>query len=205
MLFIAITPEFALDEESRIWSHLLANGIDLLHVRKPSYDAAMLSELIAPLTLEERSRIILHDHHELCAVHQLRGIHLNRRNPQAPQHFAGEISRSCHSLKELEQHLHTHDRLFLSPIFNSISKQDYHSSFTPATLLAAKRKGLFTEKVIALGGISAATIPLVRQYGFGGCAILGALWQGKRLHALSALTQVVQELRNAAACPTPTL
>lgn len=40
----------------------------------------------------------------------------------------------------------------------------------------AKAKGIINTKVMALGGINEDTIPLAADYGFGGVAVLGALW-----------------------------
>ena len=67
--------------------------------------------------------------------------------------------------------------VFLSPIFNSISKQGYASAFTPKALFEAKQKGIINEKVVALGGITAANINKIKSYGFGGVALLGDVWR----------------------------
>ena len=114
----------------------------------------------------------------------LGGIHLNRRNPVAPAGFNGLVSRSCHSLEELVQHKQTSDYLFLSPIFDSLSKVGYESQFSLDTLEKASRQGIIDEKVIALGGLSRQTIPTIRTIPFGGYALLGAIW-GKTPETLS--------------------
>ena len=85
------------------------------------------------------------------------------------------ISRSCHSLEDV-QSTQFYDYVFLSPIFDSISKVGYMQSFTPQQLVDAKEQHIINEKVIALGGITAANITVARRYGFGGVAVLGALW-----------------------------
>ena len=66
--------------------------------------------------------------------------------------------------------------MFLSPIFDSISKVGYSHAFTREQLLDAKSRHLINEEIIALGGIAQETIPLAAQYGFGGVAVLGSLW-----------------------------
>ena len=60
---------------------------------------------------------------------------------------------------------------------NSISKQGYASAFTPKALFEAKQKGIINEKVVALGGITAANINKIKSYGFGGVALLGDVWR----------------------------
>ena len=76
------------------------------------------------------SRISLHDHHELAARFGVGGVHLNSRNPSVPDGFGGMVSRSCHSIAELSQYSSVCDYMFLSPIFDSISKSGYVSRFS---------------------------------------------------------------------------
>ena len=64
--------------------------------------------------------------------------------------------------------------MFLSPIFQSISKERYGSGFSLDGLRNAK--GIIDDKVIALGGICPRTITKLKDIPFGGVAVLGALW-----------------------------
>ena len=69
------------------------------------------------------------------------------------------------------------DYLFLSPIFDSISKRGYLSQFSIESLQNAAEEGLIDGKVFALGGVTQAKLPLLHELGFGGAAMLGAAWQ----------------------------
>ena len=89
---------------------------------------------------------------------------------------AAMLSVSCHSLEELSAHKAKFDYLFLSPIFDSISKKGYSGRFTREELLEARDNGLIDKKIIALGGITAGNIPIIRELGFGGVAVLGSVW-----------------------------
>ena len=89
---------------------------------------------------------------------------------------AAMLSVSCHSLEELSAHKAKFDYLFLSPIFDSISKKGYSGRFTREQLLEARDNGLIDKKIIALGGITAGNIPIIRELGFGGGAVLGSVW-----------------------------
>ena len=86
------------------------------------------------------------------------------------------VSISCHSFEEVIESRHFCDYLFFSPVFDSISKPGYEHGFTHEQLNNARDKGIIDERVVALGGITIEQIPLIREYGFGGIAILGALW-----------------------------
>ena len=175
MKLIVITTPYFFSGEGEILTALFEAGMERLHLRKPDCEEAALRALLDSLPAVYHPRIVLHEHFELANRYSIGGIHLNRRNPVAPDGFKGSISRSCHSITELKEHSER-DYLFLSPIFESISKIGYGNGFPPETLREASATGLINERVIALGGISPDTLPKLRPFTFGGAAVLGALW-----------------------------
>ena len=182
---IVITMPEMFPGEADMVNTLFANGMQRLHLRKPGASEEEMAEWIGRIDLPFRQRIIVHDHHRLLRTMGLGGIHLNARNPEAPAWFSAErqkrrsvtLSRSCHSLEEIAQWKGVCDYLFLSPIFDSISKGGYTSAFTRETLLQAYHDGLFSKPVYALGGVSADNIRSIYDYGFAGAAVIGSLWQ----------------------------
>ena len=68
------------------------------------------------------------------------------------------------------------DFVLLSPVFDSFSKQGYAAEYTPEQIRQAAKDGIIDKRVIALGGIDEDKILQVKDYGFGGAAILGGLW-----------------------------
>ncbi|MDR2814950.1 MAG: thiamine phosphate synthase [Prevotellaceae bacterium] len=175
MQLIVVTSETLFEGEASALNMLFERGMSALHIRKPQASDAELRDLLLRINAEFHDRIVLHDGFSLVGSFRLRGVHLNRRNPVRPPQAVASVSRSCHSLNEVEQS-RGFSYVFLSPVFNSISKRGYAQAFTEKDLLAAKAKGVTGEKVVALGGVSVATIPLAAAYGFGGVAVLGALW-----------------------------
>ena len=147
-----------------------------LHLRKPDYSENELRLLIEALPMELRRKIRLHDHFELCGEYGLQGVHLNHRHPTPPANIRS-MSASCHNLGEVMEHKRNCDYVFLSPIFDSISKQGYTGKFSPETLSEAAKDGIIDQKVFALGGVRAQYIPMLRQWGFGGAAMLGEIWE----------------------------
>jgi thiamine-phosphate pyrophosphorylase len=93
-----------------------------------------------------------------------------------PNDYIPTLSRSCHSIEELTDG-QRYDYLFLSPIFDSISKKGYRSAFSPEQLTKAGKEGVINEKVIALGGITPEKKTAIKDWNFGGIAVLGFLWQ----------------------------
>ncbi len=178
MIYIGITPENSRVGEAEFITALLDNGLDALHLRKPTATREEIEVILQAIPTRCHNRIVLHDHFELAEKYQLGGVHLNRRNSRyiPTGEYRPTLSRSCHSLSELSQNDH-YKYSFLSPIFDSLSKQGYHSTFTPESLQTAQEQGVINDRVIALGGITPERIPQVREWGFGGVAVLGYLWQ----------------------------
>lgn len=175
MKLIVITTEHCFAGEAPALNTLFERGMEILHLRKPASTESELKNLIRQIDEQFHNRIVLHDHFPLINTFRLKGIHLNGRNPEQPAQVACSVSRSCHSIRELEN-IAGFDCVFLSPVFDSISKTGYAQAFTPEDLLNAKAAGLINKQTVALGGIDSENISTVSKYGFGGVAVIGALW-----------------------------
>ncbi len=174
MNLYVITSEVELPNEHRLIDQLFELGMERLHIRKPTMDRETMYRYLSALPEKWHRRLVLHDHHELACEFEVGGIHLNHRNPIAVKSFSGSVSRSCHSLDELGS-LDT-DYCFLSPLFDSLSKQGYRSAFSEEELSAARDRGWINNRVVALGGITPESLSKVKEWGFGGVAVLGYLW-----------------------------
>ena len=177
MKLIVITRPDCFAGEVEQMELLLQHGLEYLHLRKPGATATEVEALLRQLPEWAHEKVVLHDHHELASRYGCRGIHLNRRHPLPPAHYTGSISRSCHTLQEVVERKAECSYLFLSPIFDSISKEGYGSGFTPQVLQEAKQQGVIDQQVVALGGVSLTKIAPLKEWGFGGVALLGAIWQ----------------------------
>lgn len=187
MKIIAITTPKVTNEDASIIKCLLDGGIDIVHLRKPDSDISECRKLLAELTLEQRKKIIIHDYPELYEEFSLKGIHLNKNVTILPNGYEGFKTRSCHSFEEIIKYKHEYDYLFLSPIFDSISKVGYKSGFKEEELLKASTDGLIDEKVIALGGVTFDKIPYLKRLHFGGVAMIGALYNRETLNHLKEI------------------
>lgn len=176
-LIIITTDTFFLHEAIAI-NTLFKEGLQTLHVRKPQSTKSELEELINQIDSTYYDKIVLHEHFELVRKYNLKGYHLNRRNPALPKIIdrkSSTVSRSCHSFNELQEFA-VYDYLFLSPIFDSVSKKGYRQAYLKEDLLYAKEKQWINNNVYALGGITPYTLPLISNYSFGGAVVLGYLW-----------------------------
>lgn len=176
---IGITPEEKVfREQERISNILRCGAVNYFHIRKPHFSEQEMRNYLEAFALDIRKRLSLHDHFRLAEEMQIGGIHLNRRNPILPDNFNGQrISISCHSVEEVLEWKERCDYYFLSPIFNSISKQGYKSKFPPETLTALFREGVLDEKCCALSGVTHDKLQVLKEMGFSSAAMLSSLWE----------------------------
>ena len=176
MKLIAVTTPYFFIEEDKIITALFEEGLDILHLRKPETCAMYSERLLTLIPQQYHRRIVTHEHFYMKEEFGLMGIHLNARNTKEPHDYDGHISCSCHSVEEVKQKKNFYDYVFMSPVFDSISKEGYLSQYTPEELRAAAKEGIIDKNVMALGGITADNILEIKDIGFGGAAILGDLW-----------------------------
>ncbi|MBO4738849.1 MAG: thiamine phosphate synthase [Bacteroidales bacterium] len=179
MLIVVSTPDF-FEGESQALNQLFKAGLEYFHLRKPNAKLEDYENLLKQIPSAFHQRVHVHEHFQLAEKYAIGGVHLNRRNPQ----YEGNntkitISRSCHTLQELKNISHF-DYVFLSPIFNSISKQGYQQAFSMEDLRKSAENQLINSKVIALGGITPDNLHIPMSCAFGGVAVLGYIWQNKR-------------------------
>lgn len=188
-LIVVTTPE-AVDSEAVTMNDMLASGLDILHLRKPGYSLAEMETVVRAIAPPLRSRVMVHSHHGLVERFGLRGAHwpsAMRREFENPPAFSS--STSCHSIEELEAMEDTYEYMFVSPVFDSVSKPGYLSGIDRGALAEfIDRSG---RKVVALGGVTPQTIALLPENCWG-AAVLGHVWQHS---AESARMKAFEELQ----------
>ena len=176
-MIVIITPPHTLPDEEHIVNRLFESGLHLLHLRKPGADRDTLEHYIRGIRPHFRERVVLHDHFELAEEYGLRGIHLkyNEARTFTGRDRLAHVSVSCHSFEEIDALPFEPNYVFLSPVFDSISKPGYPSAFAPEYLKENLQKRRVP--VIALGGITAEKVAECRKMGFRGVALLGHVWE----------------------------
>lgn len=149
-------------EARRIVALLDSGALGRMHIRKD--DAAGAYRLIGALPARLHGRLSLHR----VAVPD--GSPVWAHGPEGR-------SCSCHTLDEAEVEVGRRDYLFVSPVFDSISKPGYRAvTFDTDRIRRLTTRGGAT--LTALGGVTPERLAQVRQMGFGGAAMLGCLWEG---------------------------
>lgn len=193
MRIVVITAPCPVEGEGRIIRTLLEEGVWRLHLRRPLSSESGMRRLVESLPAELYPLLSIHDHGPLAVEYGLGGVHLNSRTREVPAGFAGTVSRSCHSLAEVKAATRE-DYLFLSPVFDSISKHGYGAGFTPDELRQAAAEGIVGRRVFALGGVTPKRLPLLRDLGFGGAALLGAVWNDTSPESIRTLIKTIRNI-----------
>lgn len=180
MKLIAITPELPHDREVEFITLILESGFDYVHVRKPDFDLQQMRHFIEEIPQLYHDRLKLHSHFELAAEYRVAGLHLNRRACTVPSCLPDglRLSRSCHTANELVE-LSRYEYVFLSPIFDSISKRGYASRFSQGDLIEIFKHSDTASRIVALGGIMPGHLVQLSHLGFVGAAFLGYLFNSK--------------------------
>ncbi|MGM9846652.1 MAG: thiamine phosphate synthase [Muribaculaceae bacterium] len=155
--------------EAEMLTLLLQNGLNYLHIRKPEWSKENIGNLIAKIPACYHPKIKLHDCYEL-AEHFDVGVCLNSRNTSVPNCIK-HISKGTHSMQETAD-AENYDYVFISPVYDSISKAGYmsNSSLIETANITGKTN------LVALGGVKLSNLKEIRRKGFYGGAILGDIW-----------------------------
>lgn len=176
-MVIVITPEEDVADELNTVVRLLEQGLDRLHVRKPDQGKAALANYIQHIPEVFHQRISVHGTRRLSGVSSKIGCHYADRDQ--PNEIALESSvqsKSTHNWEDVLKCQENYDYLFLSPVFDSISKPGYSGKFKLSTLKYNLKRYSGTAKILALGGINKQTTARANEIGFHGVACLGHIW-----------------------------
>jgi thiamine-phosphate pyrophosphorylase len=181
MKLIVISAEESFPQEAKIINQLFEAGMSYFHLRKPKQTSAEVEALIQEIEPDRRPNIALHQHHFLADKNSINRLHFTetlRKTTTATDlqvliKRGFKLSTSVHNLATIPEQK-AFDYVFLSPVFNSISKAGYlgfaDASFTLQKLVNGP-------EVIALGGIDATNIYRIKTMSFDGAAVLGSIWQ----------------------------
>ncbi|MCP2027010.1 thiamine-phosphate pyrophosphorylase [Flavobacterium sp. HSC-32F16] len=185
---IVISNPFAVADEIRIIHSLFEERLPLLHIRKPDFSELEMEQFIHQIKIEFRDRIVLHSHHLLAEDFGINRIHFSEKERKESFDFPARLPKPCmykyesiststHSIEDFNSLENDFDYAFLSPVYKSISKENYE----PKNDLfeALKSRTNYKTKVIALGGIDAENIQKTMANGFEDIALLGTIWNNE--------------------------
>lgn len=181
MLVVLSAPGPMHREAERI-NALFEEGMGLFHLRKPGMSAAALRLLLSEVKTVHHHKIALHQHHAMARDFNINRLHFtaDARSKCAEALLMGlcvagkVLSTSIHDTVALDHLADSFRYVFFSPVFDSISKQNYKAVVADGFVFPRSR---CPAKVMALGGIHAGNIQQLGAMNFDGAAVLGAVWQ----------------------------
>ncbi len=184
MEIIVFTADWDIDEEASKINLLFQEGLGCLHLRKPSWSKQQCVDLLHQINSNYHSRIMVHQYHDLAIDFSLQGIHLKEQQRTETQNLhqyvseyqqkGFQVSTGFHDITKLEAHLSIgFNYTFLSPVYTSISKKNYHGKNFCVKHL--------DHKIIGLGGVTPNNIQQLKYKGFTGAAVLGSIWKNNQV------------------------
>ena len=193
MRILISSPEIVHNEIITIKSFLRKED-NLFHLRRYfSFEEEVVS-FLSSFTQEERKQIVLNHHHFLASEFGINRLHFSEKDrieigdeKLEKLHSLGFIlSTSVHTVEDFEKLTSVFEYAFLSPVFDSISKENYKAvSFDVANI----RRDI---KLIALGGVTFENYNDALNLGFDGVAFLGGVWNQE--NPLTCVDQLISLL-----------
>lgn len=188
MKAIVISDPGLVVNETETVNRLFEAGLSAFHLRKPDFSSRDMRNYLSSIEAKYLNRIIIHSNHLLAARFPLAGIHLTEKHRLDKYRKSSltvkylkfirqdlMVTTGYHTLGSLKAKNQGYAYVFLSPVFESISKIGYRGSFNEDSLQKAVMKA--DCKVVAMGGIDEDKIGKAAQLGFYGVALLGAIWK----------------------------
>lgn len=179
-MLIVLTSEQELENEAKQINDLFAAGLEILHLRKPTFTSNGYKALLDQIDMQYHNRIMIHQFPELTKQYKLRGIHLQEQarldfDPSALdatilvyKNKGFSVTSSFHSKEDIVACAADFEYVLLSPVFGSISKAGYAGKGFDVTDINAQ--------VIGMGGINEDTLQATFDLGYKGVGVLGGIW-----------------------------
>ncbi|WP_163408804.1 thiamine phosphate synthase [Flavobacterium ajazii] len=174
---IVITNPSVVANEIGIIDSLFEEGLSLLHIRKPGFSEIETAKFIHQIKQKYRGNLVLHNHHEIAADFGINRIHFSETKRKTIGSLLISnmvLSTSTHSIEDFNALENIFEYAFLSPVFPSISKENYSSKTN--LFEEIKQRENFNAKIVALGGIYSDNVEKPLQSGFDNVALLGTIW-----------------------------
>lgn len=188
MKLIVITPEISHPDEMALVHSFFENGLYRLHIRKPFFTPAEYRTYLLQIDKKFHSLVSVHGGFLMVNEFPGLGIHLpeaarDDENISAMMNAVSPLIRSAsfHTWNEITANEDQFAYVFISPVFDSISKKGYKAAIDLSMLSRIKQELLSRNgkvyPIFGLGGVDCANIKMLHQYGFDGAAVLGAVWE----------------------------
>src|SRR5262245_61130382 len=130
---VVISHATMLPDEAAIIAQLFAEGLEVFHLRKPEGDEQAVRQLIEAIPAVYHNRIAMHGFFHLMEEYEIHHWHFREEHRQSTtkeelvqlKDKGYTLSTSVHDLPTLQRLTSLFSYTFFSPVFDSISKQQY--------------------------------------------------------------------------------
>lgn len=196
-MFILITPEEDVKNETELINSFFAAGLGILHLRKPNKNYAQHMAYLSAIDEKYHNSIVLHYEHDLAEDFVLKGVHIQEKpRVDLGEDFGLYVSRFTEQGYDVSTSFHHPDEIMLykdvpliynllSPVFTAISQPGMKGKAFDVTTIPLP--------VIGMGGVHTKNIPQVKQLGYAGVGVLGGVWSAT--DPLKACTELLLEVK----------
>lgn len=197
-MIIVLTSERPLHNEASQINALFAAGLEILHLRKPTFTIDGYRVLLDQVDNQCHNRIMIHQFPELTMEYGLRGIHLQEQarldiedaldvTIMIYKNKGFSVTSSFHSIEDIVNCKADFEYVLLSPVFGSISKKGYEGKGFDVNDLDAT--------VIGMGGINESMLIETYKLGFKGVGVLGGIWNTENpIQSFSKIKEVNDQI-----------
>ncbi len=192
--------------EAKEVKEMFDHGLEHFHLRKANFNQNELCAYLDVIPKEYHKRIVLHSNHHLKKAYKLGGLHLSRTHRKKKYKSNWKFwkfkvvnsklyfTRTYSKLSTLSEDKRVYKYVFLSPIYNSISKNGHSGNFGNRSI--TKYVNLAKSPVIALGGVEIDKFEECKSLGFEGVALLGAVWNDENLSPLQVFLKAKEAAKS---------
>jgi thiamine-phosphate pyrophosphorylase len=185
MKIVVYTLPYEVANEAKKINNLFKEGLDELHLRKPSLNRKAYKSLIEEIESQYHGKIVLHDYFDLVSKYKLKGIHVNQyffngfigqfRYLKYKRLALNSISTSVKEPSGLKQLNPIFSTIFIGPLFKKYSETSRNVNFDAFRLKTAIKSSLIP--VFALGGINLQDQETLFAMGFSGIVLQSGIWK----------------------------
>lgn len=204
-LIVFSSPDRSLAEAKEV-TQMFEEGLDFFHIRKTNFSRDELIAYLNVIPSKYHLKIVLHSQHILKKAYRLGGLHINRtqRKKKFKSNFKFWLFKKMNSrlyftrthskLSSLTDDTIVYKYVFLSPVYDSISKIGHAGNFGNRSI--EKYVKMSKSPVIALGGVDEIKFEECKELGFDGVAVLGYIWNNETMSPIEAFRKAKETINN---------
>lgn len=186
MYVTAVTPKDSADNEVQTIVKLFESGLNMLHLRKPTFSERKMEALLNEIPAQYHDKIIVHGHYKLALKYKVAGVHLRKSHrsnsiSNSWRRFMLKlksklvITTSFRGLQSLQENRVNFDYVLLNHIFND--NGHYKSDQDSGINILKKVVVSSGQKVVGVVGTEADNVKVLGAADFYGAALPEQVWE----------------------------